>query len=478
VTGSEPTIGVALSGGGHRATVWGVGVLLYLADAGCQRRVSAISSVSGGSIANGVVAHRVDYAQSDASAVRDAVRPLLRHVAHEGLFVWGRATNKYVAAMLGCCGLGTVLVVYWLLRSVVVGATHLRGWEHALGLVGLLCLLLGLTLLGRRSRVLDAALGRVHFSDGTRQTQLSDVSRSLDHIFCATDLQAGRHFYLAPGFLYSYTTKWGSPAGVPLSTAVQCSACLPGAFGPRTLMLGTERVVLVDGGVYDNMADQWLVGLADRVRRASAAGQSLPVRSPRVDDVVIANSGGTYQRKTLRGVGFPVVGDLRTLKLVNDVMYSVTTSHRRQQLVRRDVAARNESAASGSSTAQRSALVHITQSPYDVARAFAAGGDDDLARRAAAVLALLGPDEERRWRELAHRSTQVRTTLGRLGEGRTVDLLEHSYVLAMCNLHVLFGYPLLPLPFRAGLEELTREAGEARPADPASAAPPRRPVRH
>lgn len=38
-------IGVALSGGGHRATIWGLGVLLYLADAGRQGDVGAIASV-------------------------------------------------------------------------------------------------------------------------------------------------------------------------------------------------------------------------------------------------------------------------------------------------------------------------------------------------------------------------------------------------------------------------------------------------
>lgn len=48
--------GVALSGGGCRAAIFGLGVLLYLADIGANRRVSAISSVSGGSILNGFVA--------------------------------------------------------------------------------------------------------------------------------------------------------------------------------------------------------------------------------------------------------------------------------------------------------------------------------------------------------------------------------------------------------------------------------------
>src|SRR5260370_29752440 len=47
------SIGVALSGGGHRATIFGLGALLYLVDAGLNRSVQSITSVSGGSILNG-----------------------------------------------------------------------------------------------------------------------------------------------------------------------------------------------------------------------------------------------------------------------------------------------------------------------------------------------------------------------------------------------------------------------------------------
>ena len=51
-----PSVGVAISGGGHRAGLFGLGVLLYLADAGKNRDVACVSSVSGGSLTNGYVA--------------------------------------------------------------------------------------------------------------------------------------------------------------------------------------------------------------------------------------------------------------------------------------------------------------------------------------------------------------------------------------------------------------------------------------
>ena len=46
----EPKLGLALSGGGHRAAFFHVGVLAKLAELGLLRRVEVISTVSGGSI--------------------------------------------------------------------------------------------------------------------------------------------------------------------------------------------------------------------------------------------------------------------------------------------------------------------------------------------------------------------------------------------------------------------------------------------
>src|SRR6187431_1635599 len=47
---SGAKIGLALSGGGHRAALFHLGVLARLAEVGLLRRVEVISTVSGGSI--------------------------------------------------------------------------------------------------------------------------------------------------------------------------------------------------------------------------------------------------------------------------------------------------------------------------------------------------------------------------------------------------------------------------------------------
>ena len=52
------TLGLALSGGGFRATLFGLGSLWRLNDAGLLGRLDRVTSVSGGSIMAGILASR------------------------------------------------------------------------------------------------------------------------------------------------------------------------------------------------------------------------------------------------------------------------------------------------------------------------------------------------------------------------------------------------------------------------------------
>jgi predicted acylesterase/phospholipase RssA len=125
-------------------------------------------------------------------------------------------------------------------------------------------------------------------------------------VFCATELQAGNHLYMAPGFLYSYRFGLGRPADLTVARAVQCSACLPGAFAPRRLPTGPHgfqpvagvvdpaeppaHMLLNDGGVYDNMGDEWFAGYDDRAKQVARLGELCPP----VDEVIVANSSGGW----------------------------------------------------------------------------------------------------------------------------------------------------------------------------------------
>ena len=95
-------------------------------------------------------------------------------------------------------------------------------------------------------------------------------------------------------------------------------------------------------------------------------------------------------------------------------------------------------------------LVHIADSPFVVPDAFKET-DGPRQDRALAALARLGDTKESRdaWKRIADKSPGVKTTLSKLGTEVAANLIYHAYVLAMVNLHVVLGYPLLDVPARS-----------------------------
>ena len=188
------------------------------------------------------------------------------------------------------------------------------------------------------------------------------------------------------------------------------------------------------------MADQWLDGLDARLRHMP----QLPAVGRHVDQTIVVNASSAVDWTPLRRARLVLLGELATLQRVSAIMYQVTTERRRHSLVQEW----NQAARTGKG--QQGALVHIAQTPYTVADAYKSSTDRDRAKRAQAVITLLGDDTSQRqkWKTKAEASVKVATVLRKLGADTTLDLLEHSYVLAMCNLHIILGYPLFPLPAR------------------------------
>src|SRR5204862_7506506 len=75
---------VAMSGGGHRACVFALGVMLYLAEAGRTGTITSVSSVSGGAFANGAIANELDLTSCSADDVERGVARGARRVAPKG----------------------------------------------------------------------------------------------------------------------------------------------------------------------------------------------------------------------------------------------------------------------------------------------------------------------------------------------------------------------------------------------------------
>jgi hypothetical protein len=453
------TWSIALSGGGHRASLFGLGALMYCADAGLSADVTSIASVSGGSITNGFVGAHLDYATTTGPAFEQSVRPLVRRCAVTGTVQWAWET----LALLSAIGAGIVLaVIAWWLPV----AWWLQLVLFAVGLAA------ALALTQLRSWVADRVLRRMLFTRDGRSLTLADLSTPVTHVMCATELQSKVHAYFARSFVYDFEYGISTTAGaLPLSTAVQASACLPGAFTPRLLSarkLGFTRkhrrwMWLVDGGVYDNMGEQWAQGFATRARDDTRLAAQIGAAP---DNLLVVNSSG---REYWKGAGgpllrVPVISELLALLREKSILYQVGTTTRRSSMIVqfdqvRYLRAQPPTPERDEKLLQlgpSGTLLHIATAPTWVQRPPATLSPEQRAAcaRVAATFAALDETQLAWVKGLGKQSSGVKTTLARIGKADSTALLWHGYVLAMANLHVFFGAPLHDLPPRERFENL------------------------
>ena len=451
---AERDIGITLSGGGNRATVFGLGALLAMVDAGLCPRTVSIGSVSGGSMANGAVMVGPDFGAAPAADIEAHIARTVQSVAERGILQGGApATKWYLRSFVA----SVVLTVVALLTVVVAGIAQS---PVVVGIAAALLLLFGwltLWLFSQRSSATERAIDKELLGDAHASLAEQNArDLSVHHVICTTDMQGGTTFYFSNRIVYGWefggTTR---PSSVSLSTAVQASACVPGAFHARVVPLdqlnlipGTltdddhpphgdvtvDRIVVVDGGVYDNMADSWEYGFSNRSARwpGLADAQSASARQ-----LVVVNASSDWN--SLRPM--PSGGwrfELDALMRSKDVQYDVSTSHRRQAL------GELFTSPSGSDDLD-GVFVQIKDSPYHLVDAFTPkpgwtpGDKNEWAIETRAFLDRYGVSAAA-WKDIAAASSAVPTTLKPLGTGVSASLLEHGYMLATANLHVIFGH--------------------------------------
>jgi NTE family protein len=236
-----PGIALCLSGGGFRAMLFHLGSLWRLNELGYLARLARVSSVSGGSITAGVLAHGWSALDFDDAGIargfRTAVVDPLRRL--------GGRTVDIQAILLGALLPGTI----------------------------------GSRLVGAYSRHL--------FADATLQ-DLPDRPR---FVFNSTNLQSGVLWRFSKPYMADYRVGTIEAPRQHLALAVAASSAFPPVLSPVKLKLsldsykpgtGTlqsaefrERPVLTDGGVYDNLG--------------------LETAWKRYRTVLVSDGGGQYQ---------------------------------------------------------------------------------------------------------------------------------------------------------------------------------------
>lgn len=256
MTWDSKTIGIALSGGGFRASLFGLGSLWRLNEIGLLGRLDRVTSVSGGSILSGVLAKNWGslsfnngVASNFVEKVADPIKAFCGKTIDISAGLWGALTPFRSA--------GDFLVDRY--EKDLLGQTKLHDLPQP----------------------------------KTNETPV--------FLFYATNLQTGRSFRFRQDYIADYLLGQSNTTVVSLATAVAASSAFPPVFSPIVIKSNAaawtnsstglpdlqelqSRIVLADGGVYDNMGLEALVDRMD-ISLVSDAGAPFKIDVSPPEDV-------------------------------------------------------------------------------------------------------------------------------------------------------------------------------------------------
>ncbi|ESX62616.1 hypothetical protein X760_05910 [Mesorhizobium sp. LSHC422A00] len=244
-------MGLALSGGGSRAIAFHLGCLRALNRLGLLNQVVVLSTVSGGSVIGA-------YYQANQGDFR-AFEADIRQVLAQGL------AKKMIRKLFSPLGLkvvasaifiGFVALCFFIARALI-GLVRLLAPRFLTKHFEAFTLTTPLHRFASRTTLLEAALDDLLF----KKASLRDLSTKPNLVINSTELRTGSAFRF--GTKESGSWRWGRLQGnkVTVAHAVTASAAYP-LFLPafdeshefeRDGNSQTARVILTDGGVYDNL---------------------------------------------------------------------------------------------------------------------------------------------------------------------------------------------------------------------------------
>ena len=245
---AEGKLALALSGGGSRAMVFHLGCLRALRDAGLLDKVAVISSVSGGSVLAALYCHTPgSFEDFEAKARGLIARGFLRPALWKALTTSEGVKALFfyaviVAERLAARSVGLVL------RILRIRARLRWRW-------------LKQSLIPRRAS--RTTILRQVFSSIFESALLPALRADRPKlIVVACELQTKSAFYFAADEVSSWRFGATSPENIEIAEAVSASAAYPIAlpaldrkfeFTKKDGSTSTDRVILTDGGVYDNL---------------------------------------------------------------------------------------------------------------------------------------------------------------------------------------------------------------------------------
>jgi NTE family protein len=242
-------IGLALSGGGYRATAYHLGTFRALKKMGLLEKINVISSNSGGSITNACYGlSDGDYEAFEAKVIKGIRKGVFKRVFFSFRF------------LLGLTYIG--LPIYNLIAPFYSTPTWLN-------VALIIPFFLGLKYAQFYIIPLNKIIERVYNNLFFDKKNLSELSNKWQTVINASNLDTARVFTFENSKLSDskYTNKNANPKvdflhdKFPVARAVVASTCVPFAFTPVTIAKvfyknskDYEKINprLIDGGIYDN----------------------------------------------------------------------------------------------------------------------------------------------------------------------------------------------------------------------------------
>jgi NTE family protein len=248
---AERKIGLALSGGGSRAMAFHLGCLRALNQLGLLDRISVISTVSGGSVIGAYYqAHQGDFAAFEAKIRSVLSRGLAKPMARRLFSLVG---VNIIAAFLavGLVAICTAILKLLVTIARLIAPARLSNNFERLEIRS------PLRRFASRTTLLETTLDDLLFEGAS----LGALPAQPHLVINATELRTGSAFRF--GTLESGSWRWGRlhHNDASVAHAVAASAAYP-LFLPafdETLTfqkdgaLKSSRVILTDGGIYDNL---------------------------------------------------------------------------------------------------------------------------------------------------------------------------------------------------------------------------------
>lgn len=244
---AEKKIGLALSGGGYRATAFHLGTLKKLEEMGILADVDVLSTISGGSIAG---ACYCTYNGTFDEFYNDLYAGLQKKDVIKKVLLSWIGFRFLLTALIVLGSFSLLFTRYAWLFPVVIAVVFILIMKYQFSLFPI-------------SKRIEKIYNQFFYKSKT----LGELPNKPMLVIGSTNLQTARPFsfskYRMQDSTYEYMdepVKFES-ADFPVARAVMASSCVPFAFTPITIdkkffqdpaKAGRYHPLLVDGGVYDN----------------------------------------------------------------------------------------------------------------------------------------------------------------------------------------------------------------------------------